>query len=616
MRAALPSGAGAVAALLAPWLAQSDDTAAALRVADRQWSHAQLRACVAMHAENLRAAGVVAGDVVALPAVRDAETIAALLACIACGAAYLPLDADFPPLRLAAMLDDARPRCMYGRRDARVPESVPWIEPQHVESAVRQLQTCAGELAYVLFTSGSTGRPKGVAMRSTAVAALIDWHRRHPRLGQPARTLQFAPLGFDVSFQEILSTLGCGGCLVLPSEAERRDPFALLALIESERVERLFLPYVALQALAEAVAAGGVLPTRLRDVITAGEPLRITPAIAALFAALPQAVLHNHYGPTETHVVTAHELTGDPAQWPPQPPIGKPLPHVQVRVVDADLIEVAEGCEGELLLGGECLAAGYIHRPELTAERFILLDGARWYRSGDRALRHADGVLECLGRIDDQLKIDGFRIEPGEIEAVLCRHADIAEAVVVAAEMAGGRRLVAHVVARDARIDAGALAAAARAHCAATLAAYLVPAAVQVHVALPLTASGKIDRRALARTAQAAPLRWRDQAPLLDQLRELWQQLLDVTTLDVHANLFEQGARSLLVVRALTELRRHGHVLSVAQIYECPTVAAQAAALAAPPRAALREERATEQMRAAAQRAALARFGPRKGGAA
>ncbi|HEU4664108.1 MAG TPA: non-ribosomal peptide synthetase [Dokdonella sp.] len=600
------------AALLAPLLAHARHATPALRGSDGELDYPALFARAAAHADALRAAGVVVGDVVALPAQRSAETIATILACIASGAAYLPLDLDFPAARLDAMLDDARPRCFYGAADARVPARVARVEPAREVQAPPLRADVVGELAYVLFTSGSTGRPKGVAMRSAAVGALIDWHRTHPRLGRAARTLQFAPLGFDVSFQEIFSTFATGGCLVLPDEAERRDPYALLALLARERIERLFLPYVGLQALAEAVAAGGTRPQALRDVVTAGEQLRITPAIRALFAALPDAVLHNHYGPTETHVVTAHELAGDPAAWPDLPPIGAPLPHVRVRIADAALAPLADGDEGELLLGGDCLAAGYIHRPELTAERFVELDGERWYRSGDRARVVAGGVLECHGRLDDQLKIDGFRVEPAEIEAALCRHPAVAEAIVVAADAAGGRRLVAHVVARDARIDAQALGAGLRAHCAASLAQYLVPHAVEVHAALPLTASGKIDRRALAAASAAAPLRWLEDESLPNQLLDLWKQLLGVDHLDVEANLFEHGARSLLVVRALTELRRHGHVLGVAQAYEHPTVAAQAAALCAAPPAA--GGAGVERARGDAQRAAFARFGPRAGG--
>jgi amino acid adenylation domain-containing protein len=566
------------------------------------------------------AAGVKPGSVVAVAAERTPDTIAAILATLRLGAAYLPLDPHYPRERLAMMLADARPTLLLGRVEllAELGDSGVTVLPLEsvVATAMGELPPVAEDadaLAYVLFTSGSTGRPKGVAMRRGPLARLIDWHVAHPRLGNPARTLQFAPFGFDVSFQEIFSTLASGGTLVLPSEAERRDPYALLALLERERVERIFLPYVALQALAEAVATGGRLPRELHDVITAGEQLRITPAIRALCGALPGCVLHNHYGPTETHVVTAHELSGDPASWPELPPIGRALPHVRVRVVDSAWNDVVDDAEGELLLGGDCLAAGYIHRPELTAERFIERGGERWYRSGDCARDLGDGVLEYRGRLDEQIKLDGYRIEPVEIEIVLCRHPVVAQAVVVAMEAAAGKRLVAHVVAHDTQADETSLATRLRAHCEAALAPYLVPQAFVLHAALPLTASGKIDRRQLARSVETT-LAWLEQVPLEQQLAGLWRQLLDLNELDIDANLFDHGARSLTVVRALTELRRRGYSsLTAVQIYEHPSAAKLAAWLRAAPSAEADGRAAA--CRAENQRTALSRFAPHDGGA-
>lgn len=616
VRTLLPAGGPLLAPLLAH--AGANPRSIALRAGMRELDYATLVAAMWHAAATLRAGGVRPDDVVALPATRTPQTIVAMLASIACGAAYLPLDLDYPPARLAAMLEDAQPRAVFGDAAARsrLPANLRWIECEAMTGMPPPSSSFeAGELAYVLFTSGSTGRPKGVAMRVAAVAHLIDWHRAHPRLGRPARTLQFAPLGFDVSFQEIFSTFASGGMLVLPTEGERRDPYALLALLGRESIERLFLPYVALQALAEAVAAGGERPLGLRDVIAAGEQLRITPAIRGLFAALSCVVLHNHYGPTETHVVTAHELAGDAAHWPDLPPIGTPLPHVHARIVDAALDAVAPGVDGELLLGGECLAAGYIHRPGLTAERFVEHAGARWYRSGDRVRDRGAGVLDCLGRFDEQIKLDGYRIEPAEIEAVLCRHPTVAEAVVVAADGAGGKRLVAHVVPRDPRSDTSTLAAMLNVHCAASLAAPSVPHDFVPHAALPLTPSGKIDRRALARQGDETPLLWRDEASVQDQLLELWRQVLGIASLDADANVFDHGARSLLVVRVLTELRRHGRVLSAAQVYEHPSVSAQAALFGMPSSESAARADASEQLRATAQRAALARFAPRAGGA-
>ena len=582
--------------------------------------YAALHASVERLAAGLQQAGVGEGDVVAITAARDPDCVALILATLRAGAVCLPLDSGYPPARLQMMLEEAQPRLCVADVQERMPiaSSLPYCSFRELEALAEgrpAVTTLANpQLAYVLFTSGSSGRPKGVAMRRSALEHLIEWHATHPRLGVAARTLQFAPLSFDVSFQEILSTIATGGTLVLPGDSERRDPYALLALIARERIERLFLPYVAVQALAEAVAAGGGAPTSLGDVITAGEQLRITPSIRALFATLPGCVLHNHYGPTETHVVTAHELVGDSAAWPELPPIGRPLPHVEVRIVDEALGEVADGDEGELLLGGDCLAAGYIHRPELTAERFIESGSGHWYRSGDRARRLGDGTLEYLGRIDAQIKLSGYRIEPAEIEVVLTRHPAVAEAVVVPAGEAANRRLVAHVVPRDMQMDETILAERLREECRIHLAEYLVPQQFVLHAALPLTASGKIDRGELARGMKQAPLEWPESAPLEQQLAALWKQLLGIASLDAQTNLFDTGARSLTVVRALTELRRHGYrSLSVAQIYEHPSIAQQAALLRGDQDTVPSSTAVADALsRGRNQRAALTRFAPRQ----
>jgi acyl-coenzyme A synthetase/AMP-(fatty) acid ligase/aryl carrier-like protein len=437
-------------------------------------------------------------------------------------------------------------------------------------------------------------------MRTDAVSGLIDWHVAHPRLGKAARTLQFAPLSFDVSFQEILSTFATGGTLIVASEAERRDPWALLDLIEREHIERVFLPYVALQAIADAAtSAGRVPPSSLADVITAGEQLRITGAIRALFSALPDSVLHNHYGPTEAHVVTAHELAGDSAHWPDLPPIGKALPHVRIRIDDDDTAE-----EGELLLGGDCLARGYIHQASLTAERFVHHSGERWYRTGDSVRRNADGSLDYLGRLDDQVKLAGYRIEPAEIEAVIGGHAHVAQVAVVAVGTGSDKRLAAHIVPRDGAGTHAELIGALQRMCEASLPAYMVPQEFAVHALLPLTASGKIDRRRLAHEDAQTAIAWNERAPLPEQIASLWKQLLGVTQLGANANLFDHGARSLTVVQALTELRRRGHVLSVAQVYEHPTVAGQVALLSEPKAVVA----TSDDGRGERQRAALSRF--------
>ncbi|TXC66431.1 AMP-binding protein [Piscinibacter aquaticus] len=420
----------------------------------------------------------------------------------------------------------------------------------------------------MLFTSGSTGTPKGVAMGALPLRHLIAWHAAHPRLGQPACTLQFAPLSFDVHFQEILSTVACGGTLVLLPDARRRDPAQLHAAIVEHGVQRLFLPYVALQMLAEASREDP--PRCLREVVSAGEQLQVTPAIRALFRALPDAQLHNHYGPTESHVVTAHELTGDAADWPEIPPIGKALPHVRLALADA---EQEGGVEtGELLIGGETLAHGYIGREDLTGERFRAdpaEPGHRWYVTGDLVRRDAEGIVTYLGRADGRVKVDGFRIEPGEIELALMRHPSVRDAVVTAPVIPGaGRQLVAHVVLRQPVAD---LPAALRSHLRGQVPDYMVPVRYVVLERLPTTPSGKINRRGLPLPEpEPAPTATADPA---EMARELWCQLLGVSGIAPDQNLFDLGARSLMVLRFVARLRELGiDGLSVTDIYDRPTL--------------------------------------------
>jgi len=586
-------------------VAQSPD-APALRAGGVALSFAGLLGAVHNQMSMLAAAGIVPDTLVAFAAHRAPDTYALMLAILASGAAYLPLDPSQPSERLNGMLGDAQPDLLIADHalHARLDWDGNWLDSAVTASPQRMDVKPSGRLAYVLFTSGSTGRPKGVAMRSSALAGLLAWQRAHKRLGRAARTLQFAPLTFDVSFQEILGTLAAGGTLIVPAEGVRRDPWALLELLGKERVERLFLPYVALNALAEAALdRPESIPTSLVDVITAGEQLRITPALRAFFRALPGAVLHNQYGPTEAHVVTAHELSGNPAAWPDLPPIGTPLPHARLRIE----AQAQAAGEGELLIGGACLAEGYAGHPELTAQRFIELDGARWYRSGDRVRRNRAGELEYLGRLDEQIKIAGHRVEPAEVEVVLGRHARVGQAVVVAESHCADHRLVAHVVPRDACDDAQLLRTQLADYCAALLPEYLRPQSFALHARLPITASGKVDRRALRAERATSPPAWDDaRIPLRAQLLRLWQQLLDAPQLAAGDNLFDAGARSLTVVHALTELRRRGHVLSVAQVYEHPSAAAQAALLAGMP--AMSARTVAEHERGARQRDALAQF--------
>jgi amino acid adenylation domain-containing protein len=467
------------------------------------YSEADRRA--ALIAGMLAASGVAPGDLVGLRHDRTPDLPLAVLGILRAGAAYLPLDQAYPDERLAYVAAASGLRFLMS--DSPVPP--PWagdsIRHLHLtasddlsrfESFIPAARSADG-LAYVLFTSGSTGRPKGVAMSHQPLFRLVRWHAGTPGLREPARVLQFAPLGFDVSAQEIFATLLFGGTVVMVSDEVRRSPFALLDHLIRHRVERLFLPFVAADGLCQAAIRRRARLDHLRDVITAGEQLRITPAIREAFTHNIPGRLHNHYGPTETHIVIAHTLDGKPADWPALPPIGQPIAGATAYIVDDAGNPVTDGTPGELLIGRQ-LARGYLGRDDLTAERFVeRADGERVYRTGDLARVDEHGDIQFLGRTDDQVKIRGFRVEPSEVEVVLSALPGVRSVSVLAQlDQAGSASLTAYLAG-----DFGAEAAvvkAARDLAAKRLPEYMIPARIRVVENLPITANGKVARGLLS----------------------------------------------------------------------------------------------------------------------
>jgi amino acid adenylation domain-containing protein len=398
---------------------------------------------------------------------RSLDMVVGLLGILKAGGAYVPLDPRLPKERLAYMLSDSQLRVLLtteklmtelpqlaqatdGYKIVCLDRDWEVISQQNSENPVSQVQP--DNLAYVIYTSGSTGKPKGVALEHRALSNLILWQIENSMLKSGARTLQFASLSFDVSFQEIFSTWCAGGTLVLISEKLRRDPTSLLQFISDQKIARLFLPFIALQHLAVAADFSAIVPFTLREIVTAGEQLQINRYITNLFTLLKNCTLHNQYGPTESHVVTAFTLKSVPSDWPALPPIGRSIANTQIYLLDQHLQPVQVGVPGELHIGGDGLARGYLNRPELTAEKFIPnpfsnKPNARLYKSGDLARYLPNGEIEYLGRIDHQVKIRGFRIELGEIEAMLAQHPAVKESVVIPREdVPGDKRLVGYVV--------------------------------------------------------------------------------------------------------------------------------------------------------------------------
>ncbi|GAA2424282.1 amino acid adenylation domain-containing protein [Streptomyces glaucus] len=567
----------------------------------RKWTYRQLARASEHVAARLLEQGVGPGDRVGIAMDREPETIAAVLGTAMSGAACVPLDTGYPAARIAAMVDQARPAKVIAHRAHAhlVPDPDLIIEAEPLFDAVRR-RTDSGSAprcpaadlestAYVLFTSGSTGRPKGVAMPHRSLANLVGWQTRQPSGAAGGTTALYAPLSFDVSFQEIYSTLCSGGTLRLVSAAERRDMTALLRLLDEDGVERIFLPYVALQRLAEAYVTRGTAPRRLRVVISSGEQLRVTDEIRRFVAALPGAILQNQYGPTESHVVTSHTLTGDPAAFPSIAPIGTPIDGVEVHVLDPHGRPVPAGVRGELHLSGAALADGYLDAPGPTAERFVALDlptgtgGVRRrtaYRTGDVGLVLPDGTLVYGGRRDEQVKVGGHRVEPAEVELAIGRIAaddpdtGITEAAVVARERAHGETvLVAFLVGDPARTRVSRL----RERLHEALPSYMVPAHFEWLDRLPLTPSGKRDDRAL----RDLPLTHRPAGPrsaprdaLERRLADMAAELLGLDGIGTTESFFDLGATSLTAMRLVARIeQRYGVSVPMSAFISAPTVA-------------------------------------------
>ncbi|MFL5357704.1 amino acid adenylation domain-containing protein, partial [Archangium sp.] len=551
-------------------------------------SYQELERRAAHLADRLHGLGVGPDVRVGLCVDRSLEMVIGVLAILKAGGAYVPLDARYPKERLQLMLADAGVPVLLTQPHLRaeLPEHTAVVleldaaEPPPARSGDPLASSVTGEhLAYIIYTSGSTGRPKGVMMGHAALHNLVQWHLHQPQLARPARTLQFSSLSFDVSFQEMFTTWATGGTLVLVSERTRLEPRELLRHLEHHSVERLFLPFVALQSLAQEVADQGRAPASLRELITAGEQLQVTPQVARLFQLLPEATLHNHYGPSESHVVTACALKGPIERWPALPPIGLPLTHTRLHVLDEALGPVPEGTPGELYIGGVCLARGYLEQPALTAERFVpdpFSDepGARLYRTGDLGRWLPDGNLEFLGRTDHQVKVRGFRVELGEVEAVLARHPGVRQAVVVAREdVPGERRLVGYVVPTP---GAEVTAPLLRAFLKERLPEYMVPSALLVLEALPLSPSGKVDRKSLPPPGPREDGRpfVAPRTPLEQLVASIWSQVLRVERVSAEDDFFDLGGHSLQATRVMSRLRDLCEVeLPLSRLFEAPTVA-------------------------------------------
>lgn len=560
------------------------DATAVVFETERTLSYRELDERANRLAHRLRELGVGRESRVGVCLHRSPEMVVAVVAVLKAGGGYVPLDPANPRERQAFIIEDAGLEVVlteralgdvsawHGAEVVRL--DVEWVADAGGYPASRpELVTGPRDLAYVIYTSGSTGRPKGVQIEHRSVCNFMANVHRLFEMGAHDTVLQFASLGFDVSVFEIFGALTCGARLCLARQETLLSVRELTAFLQRHEITVMDMPPSMM-----ALLSGADFPA-LRIAFVGGE------AFAGALVndwARPGRRFFNGYGPTEgTVTVIIEECTG--ASYDRSPPIGRPMGNMRAYVLDAERRLVPVGVPGELHIGGAGLARGYLNRPELTEEKFVVDPfvadpGARLYRTGDLVRQLPDGRLEFLGRVDDQVKLRGFRIEPGEVESMLREHPDVVDAAVVLREDEPGQHRLVGYVTTEASADRATLAG----YLAGRLPKYMLPAAYVFLDRLPLNSSGKIDRTALPPPSaddlapageRVAPSNRRERT-----IAEIWCQLLGVAEVGVHDDFFGLGGHSLLGVRLVWEIHRaFGVDISIRDVFAQPTVAGLAA---------------------------------------
>ncbi|MDK8179896.1 non-ribosomal peptide synthetase [Paenibacillus sp. UMB4589-SE434] len=553
-----------------------------------QLTYQQLERKANQLAQTLQERGVAAEQPVGIMVERSLEMVVAVLAVLKAGGTFVPIDPEYPETRIRYMLADSGAKLVLTQASLfeLVPDEVDKLDVHAAGSytgtgaAVRNVNEAA-HLLYIIYTSGTTGNPKGVMLEHRNMVNLLYYQQHGTTIPMPSRILQYASNSFDVSYQEIFSALLFGGCLYMVDNEVRKEPLRLFREIEQNHINVLYLPVAFLKFIFAEAEWAEAFPDCVEHIITAGEQLVVTPQVQACLQK--QGIsLHNHYGPSETHVVTTHTMQPEDIAVG-LPPIGKPVANTHIYIVNDSFEQQPIGVAGELYVSGDCVGRGYWGRPDLTDEKFLanpFAPSERLYKTGDVARWLADGSIEYIGRSDHQVKIRGFRIELGEVESQLLSVASVQEATVLALEDEAGQKQLCAYFTAEGTLTAGEL----RTALSQELPGYMIPSYFVQLDRLPLTPNGKIDRRALPAPEGDVQTGAEFVAPRTTaemQLARIWQDVLGLNRVGVKDNFFELGGHSLRATTLVSRLYKEMNVnFPLRGVFQHPTIEEMAQAIA------------------------------------
>lgn len=514
-------------------------------------------------------------SIVAIAMKKGIEQIVSIIGILKAGKTYLPIDLSYPNERIKYILDNSNVKAILSTELAKekiekITQSGNITIYENIKKGEYVKSQYIPKYAYAMYTSGSTGKPKGNLIKMEAASNLINWQIKQSNKFQEKLciTLQLAPISFDVSFQEIFSTLCIGGKLIIVDEEMRIDFKQILNIIYKEKVTRVFMPPVYLNEIANIKSEKN---NNLKEIIVAGEQLKITEKIKEFFRKNKNCTLVNQYGPTETHVVTSYTLDRNIDDWKTFPPIGKEISNVKIYILDENLHEVEEMQWGELYISGICITGSYMNNSEETKRRYIKYNGTTIYKTGDICRRSRDGNIEYSSRADDQIKIRGFRVELQEIEKTVLKNKEIKDCAVVAVNSKFNTKVLKCFISlKEKAINEKNYIRSLKQDLIKELPEYMIPKEIRILDKLPLNPNGKIDKKYLK---ELENLSEENQKIKNDDITQIFKSILELDEVDENKNFFELGGNSILANRLIAEVNdKYDLDLPVVSLYQNPTI--------------------------------------------